>query len=161
VAHELPAQEMPPASLQHEKVRDSDHAVFVVSGDSLRLAALPMLRKDPFGARAMNDWPKDRHWLETHDYEFQWRGICRGENCRREIEWWRTPAGRNIPLEQVRIKPGLVAPNTLEPHWSRCPNEKEFRHKPAEEKPPKEAVPEKPKIQKPKVERIPQTGRLF
>ena len=107
----------------------------------------------------MNDWPKDRHWLETHGYEFQRRGICRGENCRREVEWWRTPSGRNIPLEQVRIKPGLVAPNTLEPHWSRCANEKEFRRKPIEEKP------EPVKVEKPKKEIakpvLAQQGRLF
>lgn len=37
--------------------------------------------------------------------------------CNAEIEWWRTPKGKNIPLDA----------GTLVPHWSTCPKADQFR----------------------------------
>ena len=40
---------------------------------------------------------------------------CRG--CGAEIEFWRTPKGKIIPLDA----------GTLEVHWSTCPQAEQFR----------------------------------
>lgn len=71
----------------------------------------------------MNDWPHTRAWLTEHDYSFEFRTSCRGNRCRKTIEFWRSPGGRLLPLEQVFAND----PNLLTPHWTLCPNEKEFR----------------------------------
>lgn len=42
---------------------------------------------------------------------------ARCSSCKAEIEWWRTPKGKNIPLDS----------GTLVPHWSTCPNAADFR----------------------------------
>jgi hypothetical protein len=42
---------------------------------------------------------------------------CKGTSCGAEIEWWRTPNGKKMPLDPV----------TFEPHWSTCPSQEEFR----------------------------------
>lgn len=60
-------------------------------------------------------FPKTDTDLKAAGYEYDGTSRCRG--CHAEIEWWRTPKGRAIPLN----------PGTLEPHWSDCPNAKDFR----------------------------------
>lgn len=60
---------------------------------------------------------KSREELEGDGYSFQNTSRCRGANCKAEIDWWKTPKGKFIPLN----------PDTLEPHWSTCQDHKEFR----------------------------------
>lgn len=81
----------------------------------------------------MIEWPKTREWLEQNNYSFERRCRCRGATCTTTIEFWRTPSGRFLPLEQTF----KTDPNTLVPHWNFCPDEKSFRAKPAEEKSPR------------------------
>lgn len=89
------------------------------------------------------DWPHSREWLESHDYRFESRTRCRGARCRKEIEFYRTPSGRLIPLERVFQGDG----NLFTPHHAICPDVNQFRGKPAEERPekPKPAAEVKPK----------------
>lgn len=60
-------------------------------------------------------FPKTDTELTQQGYEFESKTRCRG--CGAEIEFWLTPNGKHIPLD----------PGTLEPHWSTCPNAKDFR----------------------------------
>jgi len=39
------------------------------------------------------------------------------QRCKAEIEFWRTPSGKQIPLDS----------GTLEPHFATCPFADEFR----------------------------------
>lgn len=56
--------------------------------------------------------------LKAAGYAYQDSSRCRGARCRAEIEWWKTPRGKLIPLD----------PDTLQPHHSTCPDAKEFRN---------------------------------
>ena len=47
--------------------------------------------------------------------------VCKGYGA--EIEWWKTPKHKSIPLDA----------GTLEPHWDTCPNAKDFRDRKAAE----------------------------
>ncbi len=60
-------------------------------------------------------FPKNEKELAEQGYKFKNEGQCRG--CKADIEWWETPKGKLMPLNSA----------TLEPHWSNCPNVKEFR----------------------------------
>jgi len=96
-------------------------------------------------------WPATRQWLEENGFTFEARKRCNGKTCGMTIEWYRTPAGRMLPLN-------IVAPNNakeLRPHWECCPDAQEFRSKPAPERPAKEVKPAKQKPQPAK------TGMLF
>ena len=55
--------------------------------------------------------------LTAAGYEFKNKSRCSGPNCGAEIEWWRTPYGKSIPLDS----------KTLKPHWATCPDQKDFR----------------------------------
>lgn len=62
-------------------------------------------------------FPKTEIELEQAGYEYEGSGKCRA--CGQEIAWYRTPAGKRMPLEE----------GTLEPHWAKCPNAKDFRRR--------------------------------
>lgn len=62
-------------------------------------------------------FPRTEAELEAAGYEFENAGRCRA--CQAEIAWYRTPAGKRMPLDE----------GTLEPHWSTCPNADDFRKK--------------------------------
>ncbi len=65
-------------------------------------------------------WPyKTLDDLTAAGYRFEGTSRCRSRRCDREIEWWRTPKGKAIPLD----------PDTKEPHFSTCPDAEEFRKK--------------------------------
>jgi hypothetical protein len=53
--------------------------------------------------------------LTAQGYEYESKTRCRG--CGAEIEFWRTPKGKHMPLD----------PGTLEPHWAHCPKAEAFR----------------------------------
>jgi hypothetical protein len=58
--------------------------------------------------------------LEAAGYEWHSRTLCRG--CGQEIEWWRTPSGRWMPIELVPEMGGQRMA-----HWGLCPKADEFR----------------------------------
>ena len=65
-----------------------------------------------------NSWPyKTDEDLRAAGYVFENTGICRGETCRQQVEWWLTPKQKHIPLD----------PGTMQPHWSTCPDAPNFR----------------------------------
>jgi hypothetical protein len=53
--------------------------------------------------------------LREAGYLFEGRARCRG--CQAEIEWWRTPRGKAMPID----------PGTMQPHWATCPKADDFR----------------------------------
>ncbi len=59
-------------------------------------------------------FPTTETELKAQGYEFDNTGKCRG--CSAEINWYRTPRGKTIPLDP-----------DLKPHWSTCPNADDFR----------------------------------
>lgn len=61
-------------------------------------------------------FPKTETELRAAGYEPPMMSTkCTG--CGAEIEFWRTPKGKQIPLDS----------GTLEPHWSTCPKAEHFR----------------------------------
>lgn len=97
----------------------------------------------------VSEWPTSRTWLEQNGFSLEVRRRCSGQRCRADIEFWRTPSGRLMPLN-------IVGEGTLmlQPHWQSCPDQQKFRMKPVAEKAPRE-----PKTEKVEAE-VPQR-RLF
>jgi hypothetical protein len=62
-------------------------------------------------------FPKTEDELIAQDYRYKNTGRCRG--CRAPIQWWETPAKKNMPLD----------PETYAPHWGTCPEREQFRKK--------------------------------
>lgn len=62
-------------------------------------------------------FPTTAKEMTAQGYEFTGSGKCR--DCGAELDWYRTPAGKSIPMNA-----GLI-----EPHWSTCPNTEAFRRK--------------------------------
>jgi len=60
-------------------------------------------------------FPKTEMELEAAGYVFEGSGRCRA--CNQEIAWYRTPAGKRMPLDE----------GTLEPHWAACTDPELFR----------------------------------
>ncbi len=54
--------------------------------------------------------------LKAAGFVFVEKGKCRGQHCHAEIEWWRTPRQKMMPID----------PGTMAPHWSTCPDSKNF-----------------------------------
>jgi hypothetical protein len=87
--------------------------------------------RDPQGARSgddgqrfdcllgqMSNWNySSTEELEADGYTFLNESRCRGAKCGAMIAWWQTPKGNRIPLD----------PDTLEPHFSTCPDRQEFK----------------------------------
>ncbi len=66
-------------------------------------------------------WPTTRHKLQLAGYHMQYARPCK--LCRAQIEFWKTPAKKLIPLDR---RPD----DTFMPHHATCPHADEFRKKP-------------------------------
>jgi hypothetical protein len=53
--------------------------------------------------------------LRQRKYKFEGESQCKG--CGDDIEWWETPNGKKIPMDH----------GTATPHWSTCPNARDFK----------------------------------
>jgi len=62
-------------------------------------------------------FPKTEYELVKAGYEYEGTRKCSGPTCDVMIAWYRTPMGERIPLEE----------GTLEPHFAKCPDVKNFR----------------------------------
>ena len=62
-------------------------------------------------------FPKTEAELIAAGYTFEKQGRCQSPKCKAEIEWWRTPKGKAMPLDA----------GDLTPHWSTCPDAASFR----------------------------------
>lgn len=62
-------------------------------------------------------FPKTETELRAAGYEPPKEGSTHCRGCGAEIEFWRTPKGKIIPLDA----------GTLESHWATCPKAKDFR----------------------------------
>jgi hypothetical protein len=74
--------------------------------------------------------PEKKADLEAFGYVFDNKAKCRG--CGAEIEWWITPRGKKMPMSvQIVRETGSPISPVKEyrrvPHWSDCPNAKDFR----------------------------------
>ena len=98
-------------------------------------------------------WPATRQWLDDNGYQLEARRRCAGRTCRTTIEFWRTPAGRLMPLN-------IVGNDTqfLQPHWETCVDQQQFRSKPQQERIPK--LKRQQEAVKKRAEKI-ESGRLF
>jgi hypothetical protein len=63
-------------------------------------------------------FPETTTELVNAGYRFDNGANCRG--CGASVEWWITPKGKRMPMD-------VDADGNCEPHWSTCPNAKEFR----------------------------------
>lgn len=55
--------------------------------------------------------------LRAAGYVYERTRRCYGKTCGAEIEEWRTPNGKMMPID----------PGTMQPHWSTCPDAQDFR----------------------------------
>jgi len=63
-------------------------------------------------------WPyKTDGDLRAAGYKYESTRRCYGKSCGAQIEIWRTPGGKTIPLEV----------GTMEPHHANCPDMEDFR----------------------------------
>ena len=60
-------------------------------------------------------FPKTIEEMKSAGYKHSGLATCKA--CEADIEWWKTPAGKNIPMDF----------GTATPHWSTCPNADDFR----------------------------------
>lgn len=73
----------------------------------------------------MAQFPKTRAELVAAGYKESQGGNtsrCRGKTCGATIEWWDTPNGKRIPINEM---PEADSPAV--PHWSSCPDTTAFR----------------------------------
>lgn len=73
--------------------------------------------------KGLMKFPATLHELEANGYKPQGKDHCLGKTCSALIHWFKTPAGKNMPLSQRAGEPGLI----LEPHFLSCPNASDFR----------------------------------
>jgi hypothetical protein len=74
--------------------------------------------------------PTQREELVAAGYVFDNEARCRG--CEALIEWWITPNGKKMPMsvKAIRERDSPIAPVKewqRIPHWSDCPNAKDFK----------------------------------
>jgi len=74
-------------------------------------------------------WPASEPELQAGGYRLVERSRCKGLHCGAMISWYRTPAGKRMPLTPIAGEPGKV----LEPHFASCPDANEFRKRKAGE----------------------------
>lgn len=65
-------------------------------------------------------FPKTRTDLQRAGYVFQGHANCKG--CEVVIEFWTTPAGRNMPMNRM-----INDDSPAIPHWGSCPKADKFR----------------------------------
>ena len=65
-------------------------------------------------------FPKTLDELRAAGYKFLEHRKCIGNTCNQQIEFWQTPKGKKIPLD-------VDAKGNVEPHFSSCPDVKQFR----------------------------------
>jgi hypothetical protein len=65
-------------------------------------------------------FPKNAEEMWAQGYQFAGHGECAG--CHDQIEWWRTPQGRHIPMNRMceSTSPAIA-------HWATCPESGQFR----------------------------------
>ena len=74
--------------------------------------------------------PEKREDLVAMGYVFDNEAFCRG--CGAPIEWWITPNGKKMPMSVLEVHKTESAVSPVVgyrrvPHWSDCPNAKDFR----------------------------------
>jgi hypothetical protein len=62
-------------------------------------------------------FPKTEDELAKAGYKYQRTERCKGKTCGVMLAWYLTPNGKWMPLEE----------GTLEPHFAKCPDVKDFR----------------------------------
>lgn len=67
-------------------------------------------------------FPRNADEMKTAGYVFDNDASCRG--CGDEIEWWKTPTGKNIPMN-----PMTSGSSPAISHWSTCTDAPSFRVK--------------------------------
>lgn len=67
-------------------------------------------------------FPRNADEMRSQGYTFLNHGECDG--CHEQIEWWRTPQKRQMPMNRM---PELYTPAV--PHWANCPEAGHFRKK--------------------------------
>ena len=63
-------------------------------------------------------FPKTIDQLRAAGYRFEEHAPCRG--CHTVIEWWRTPAGKLIPMD-------VTDGGQVQTHFATCPKASQFR----------------------------------
>lgn len=73
------------------------------------------------------DWPQTRSQLEAMHWRFEYRTRCKGPQCRRTIEFWKTAS---LPPQLIPLEEAFKTDSTqLVPHHMLCPDVKQFRSK--------------------------------
>ncbi|MHB2019677.1 MAG: hypothetical protein ACYCW6_22260 [Candidatus Xenobia bacterium] len=62
-------------------------------------------------------FPQTTAEMEASGYLRLWERDGQCNSCRASLEWWKTPAGKLMPMDA----------GTATPHWSTCPNANQHR----------------------------------
>lgn len=65
-------------------------------------------------------FPRTFEELRAKGYDFDNYSTCKG--CGDDIEWWKTPNGKSIPMNPM---PSGSSPAV--PHWASCTEQDSFR----------------------------------
>ena len=69
----------------------------------------------------MSGFPMTRRELVRDGYaQTTQSAVCKG--CSADIEWWKTPKGKSIPMNPMADERSRAVA-----HWTTCPNAKQFR----------------------------------
>lgn len=68
-------------------------------------------------------FPATQFELEKAGYLLQSKSHCLGRNCDALIFWYKTPAGKMMPISQKADEPGVM----FEPHFASCKSADQFR----------------------------------
>ncbi|HXP82603.1 MAG TPA: hypothetical protein VN976_22075 [Verrucomicrobiae bacterium] len=77
--------------------------------------------------------PTEIKALNMAGYGFEDVGTCSG--CGAEIEWWKTPRGKKMPISVVPVyrvegdPTSTLLRHDRIPHFANCPKVKDFRKK--------------------------------
>lgn len=64
-------------------------------------------------------YPRTSDELKAAGYKFNGHGVCK--NCGGDIEWWKTPKGKSIPMNGMERGSSPAVP-----HWNTCEDKKEL-----------------------------------
>jgi hypothetical protein len=71
-------------------------------------------------------WPATSDELKAAGYEYDNDSNCPG--CGAPVEWWITPNGKKMPLTVTKTATiHHATADVRQPHFSDCPNAKDFR----------------------------------
>lgn len=69
-------------------------------------------------------FPRTVEEMKEAGYQHTGSAPCNGGSCQAMMDWYKTPKGKNIPMDE----------GTATPHWETCPDRQKFKRGKGDEK---------------------------